>query len=53
MEEELAIDEQMKIQNENNYYDLLLTEETARYIFRAVAYKLVITDPEKYGFTSG
>jgi len=31
-------------------YDLLLNEETARYIFRAVAYKLVITDPVAYGF---
>ncbi|MCK7529565.1 MAG: hypothetical protein MZV63_00160 [Marinilabiliales bacterium] len=37
----------MKIQKQNNYYDLLLTEETARYIFRAVAYKLVITDPSE------
>ncbi len=46
-----AIDEQIGIQKQNNYYDLLLTEETARYIFRAVAYKLVIEDPEKYGFT--
>lgn len=45
-----AIDEQMRIQKENNYYDLLLAEETARYIFRAVAYKLVINDPGKYGF---
>jgi membrane-bound lytic murein transglycosylase D len=45
-----AIDEQIDIQHQNNYYDLLLSEETARYIFRAVAYKLVITDPENYGF---
>ncbi len=45
-----AIDEQIAIQKQNNYYDLLLTEETARYIFRAVAYKLIISDPEKYGF---
>ena len=45
-----AIDEQIDIQNQNNYYDLLLSEETARYIFRAVAYKLVITNPEMYGF---
>ncbi len=45
-----AIDEQIRIQKENNYYDLLLTEETARYIFRAVAYKLIITDPQRYGF---
>ncbi len=45
-----GISEQIEIQHQNNYYDLLLTEETARYIFRAVAYKLVITDPQKYGF---
>lgn len=45
-----AIDEQIGIQNQNNYYDLLLSEETARYIFRAVAYKLIISDPARYGF---
>jgi hypothetical protein len=45
-----GISEQIEIQHQNNYYDLLLTEETARYIFRAVAYKLVITNPQKYGF---
>jgi membrane-bound lytic murein transglycosylase D len=45
-----GVDEQIDIQHQNNYYDLLLSEETARYIFRAVAYKLVITDPECYGF---
>jgi membrane-bound lytic murein transglycosylase D len=45
-----AIDEQIEIQRQNNYYDLLLSEETARYIFRAVAYKLVISDPCSYGF---
>jgi len=45
-----AIDEQISIQGKNNYYDLLLAEETARYIFRAVAYKLIISDPVRYGF---
>jgi len=45
-----GVDEQIDIQHENNYYDLLLSEETARYIFRAVAYKLVITNPESFGF---
>jgi hypothetical protein len=45
-----AIDEQIQIQKQTNYYDLLLSEETARYIFRAVAYKLVISDPAGYGF---
>jgi membrane-bound lytic murein transglycosylase D len=44
------IDEQLEIQKQKNYYDLLLSEETARYIFRAVAYKLLITDPAAYGF---
>jgi hypothetical protein len=45
-----GIDEQVKIQKQNNYYDLLLNEETARYIFRVVAYKLIIADPVRYGF---
>jgi len=48
-----GINEQIGIQKQNNYYDLLLSEETARYIFRAVAYKLVITDPVGYGFNIG
>ncbi len=45
-----GIDRQIEIQKQNNYYDLLLNEETARYIFRAVAYKLIISDPQRYGF---
>jgi membrane-bound lytic murein transglycosylase D len=48
-----GIDEQIEIQHQNNYYDLLLSEETARYIFRAIAYKLIITDPARYGFQIG
>lgn len=44
------MDEQIELQKQNNYYDLLLAEETARYIFRAVAYKLIISDPAAYGF---
>jgi membrane-bound lytic murein transglycosylase D len=48
-----GIDDQIEIQKEKNYYDLLLTEETARYIFRVVAYKLVINDPKAYGFEIG
>lgn len=45
-----AIDEQIGIQHQTNYYDLLLSEETARYIFRVVAYKLIISNPDEYGF---
>lgn len=45
-----GVDLQIEIQNQNNYYDLLLNEETARYVFRVVAYKLIISDPISYGF---
>jgi membrane-bound lytic murein transglycosylase D len=48
-----AIDEQIVIQHQNDYYNLLLADETARYIFRAVAYKLIITNPESFGFRIG
>jgi len=48
-----GIDSQIAIQHQNNYYDLLLNEETARYVFRAVAYKLVISDPQRYGLNIG
>jgi hypothetical protein len=33
-----------------NYYDLLLGEETGRYIFRIVALKEILNNPTKYGF---
>jgi membrane-bound lytic murein transglycosylase D len=48
-----GLDEQIAIQHQNNYYDLLLADETARYIFRVVAYKLIITDPVRYGLDIG
>ncbi len=37
-------------QNVDTYYDLYLTSETARYVFRLLAMKLIIENPEKYGF---
>ena len=37
-------------QNENSYYDLLLGEETGRYIYRILALKMIMEDPESYGF---
>ncbi len=46
-----GLNEQVEIQKENNYYDLLLNEETARYIFRIVALKLVMADPASYGYS--
>ena len=45
-----GIDRQVELQGTKNYYDLLLNEETARYLFRILSLKIVMTDPEKYGF---
>ncbi|EKB49371.1 lytic transglycosylase domain-containing protein [Cecembia lonarensis] len=32
------------------YYDLFLNDETSRYIFRILAFKVIFENPEKYGF---
>lgn len=37
-------------QQEEDYYDLLITTETARYVYRIVALKLILENPEKYNF---
>jgi membrane-bound lytic murein transglycosylase D len=37
-------------QQVNNYYDLFLNEETARYVFRILAIKTIFENPERYGF---
>ncbi len=45
-----GMDNQISIQKENNYYDLLLNEETQRYIFRILAIKTILENPAAYGF---
>ncbi len=45
-----AIDRYMGIQQVNDYYDLLLGQETGRYVFRILAIKEILSHPEKYGF---
>ncbi len=45
-----GINNQVNIQKETNYYDLLLNEETQRYIFRILAIKTILEDPAAYGF---
>lgn len=45
-----GVDRQIERQHIENYYDILLNEETARYVFRALAIKLIITNPLDYGF---
>lgn len=41
---------QTERQKNNNYFDMLLGEETERYLFRILALKLVLENPEEYGF---
>lgn len=45
-----AINKYMGIQQVNDYYDLLLGSETGRYVFRIMAIKEILSNPEKYGF---
>ncbi len=45
-----GIENAVKGQQTNNYYQLYLNEETARYVFRILALKLIIEAPEKYGY---
>jgi len=45
-----GVDRQIQRQKKENYYDLLLNEETARYLYRVVAFKLIFEDPAAYGF---
>lgn len=40
----------MNIQKAQTYYDLLLGEETGRYVFRLLAIKEILTHPERFGF---
>ncbi len=45
-----AINKYLNIQKVDNYYDLLLGQETGRYVFRIMAIKEILSNPEKYGF---
>lgn len=45
-----GVNKQIEMQKVTNYYDLLLTEETSRYVFRILALKEIMKNPDKYGF---
>lgn len=38
------------MQKVNNYYQLYLNQETSRYVFRILAAKIIMSNPEKYGY---
>lgn len=45
-----GIKRQLKKQKTDNYYDLYLNEETSRYLFRLLAIKEIVSNPDKYGY---
>jgi hypothetical protein len=45
-----GIQNQIDRQLVSNYYDLLLNEETARYVFRILAFKMIAENPKQFGF---
>ena len=45
-----GVSRRLKAQKVDSYYDLLLGEETGRYMFRIVALKEILSNPDKYGF---
>ncbi len=45
-----GMNKQINRQKETSYYDLLLNDETSRYVFRILALKEIMTNPQKYGF---
>jgi hypothetical protein len=45
-----AVNKQIDIQKVTSYYDLLLNEETSRYVFRILALKEIMKNPKLYGF---
>jgi membrane-bound lytic murein transglycosylase D len=47
---EARIEQAMRHQGVSSYYQLALSEETERYVFRALAAKLILSEPERYGF---
>ena len=45
-----GIDKQIDRQNNESYYNLVLGEETSRYVYRILAFKVIFENPQKYGF---
>ena len=41
---------EIMVQKVNNYYQLYLPQETQRYIFRILSAKIIMSNPEKYGY---
>lgn len=45
-----GVKQQINRQRTSNYYDLVLNQETSRYVFRIVAMKEIMENPSEYGY---
>jgi membrane-bound lytic murein transglycosylase D len=45
-----GVTKQIEMQQVESYYDLLLNDETSRYVFRILALKEIMKNPEQFGF---
>ncbi len=45
-----GVNKQIEMQKVRSYYDLLLNDETSRYVFRILALKEIMMQPDRYGF---
>lgn len=45
-----GVTRRMNTQGVENYYDLFLPEETMRYVYRILTFKLLVENPRHYGF---
>jgi len=44
------ISDELSRQKESSSFDLYLNKETSRYVFRIIAYKMIMEDPQRYGY---
>ncbi len=45
-----GVSRRMDIQGVKSYYDLFLPDETMRYVYRILSFKLLTENPQKYGY---
>lgn len=46
-----GVAKQIERQKTSNYFNFTLNDETSRYLFRAIAMKIIMNNPELYGFS--
>lgn len=44
------VSEELDRQKQNNYFDMIFGEETGRYVYRIIALKILLENPNEYGF---